>query len=285
MRRAQSSATAPKPAGVSCRMGSYRFFIWSVTLFVFACAAATGRAEEAIAASRVQLQTGEQTIVAERFEQPGSQKRPVIVVLHGAGGTLLDGPEMRRMARALAADGNAVYVLHYFRRTGTIVALDSTMQRHFGGWVETVRAAIGAIQEARADSSPVGIYGYSLGGFVALRAASNNPRVGAVVEHAGGVFNETYNRVGRLPPVLMIHGERDGRVPFARYAQPLVPILRQRARIVETRFFANEGHGFTREAVVAVRGDAAKFFRRHLRGSQDQRARSAARVTSRLPGG
>ena len=241
---------------------------------------ATAAAAESITRSKVRLKTPGYDIAAEIFEPAGFGKRPVVLVLHGAGGRLLDGPEMRRMARALAAEGNAVYVLRYFGRTGTIVALDSTMQRHFGDWLETVRSSIVAVQDARGDASPVGIYGYSLGAFVALRAASDNPRVGAVVVHAGGVFNETYDRIGRLPPVLMIHGERDARVPFARYAQPLIPVLRRRARALETRFFRDEGHGFTQASMASVRAEAAKFFRRHLRRSPGERARPGTRLTA-----
>jgi dienelactone hydrolase len=249
-------------------------FVWCA-LFISVVLCRTIAAAEPVVVSKIGLRTRQGRITADVFEQAGAQKRPAILVLHGAGGTLLDGPAMRRTARALAADGNAVYLLHYFQRTGTIVALDSTMQRHFGDWVETVRDSIKAVQEARGDATPVGIYGYSLGAFLALRVASDNPRVGAVVEHAGGVFNETYERIGRVPPVLMVHGQRDGRVPFARYAQPLIPVLRRRAAKLETRFFPEEGHGFSPAAMAELQTDAARFFRRHL-----QRAASEAAATS-----
>ena len=243
----------------------------SLLLLLFlALMCGTAGAAESIARSKVRLQISGGEIAAEVFEQAGTRKRPVVVVLHGAGGTLLDGAEMRRVARALAADGNAVYVLHYFGRTGTIVAFDSTMQRHFGDWLATVQSSIAAVQAARSDASPVGIYGYSLGAFLALRAASDNPRVAAVVEHAGGVFNETYDRIHRMPAVLMVHGGRDARVPFSRYAQPLVPILRRRATTLETRFFPEQGHGFTPAAMATVRAEAARFFRRHLRSDRSR---------------
>ena len=204
-------------------------------------------------------------ISAELFEKGGRPKGPAILVLHGAGGTLLDGPEMRRVARRLAADGNAVYFLRYFESTGTLVALDGTMQRHFRTWLETVRESIDAIQRTRADATPVGLYGYSLGGFLALAAASDNARVGAVVEHAGGVWNSKMDRIQEMPPVLMVHGEQDGRVPFAQYAKPLLPVLRRRAVLVTTRFFPGEGHVFKPVAMAKVREEAATFFRRHLR--------------------
>jgi len=214
--------------------------------------------------SSVDLRTGSGVVRAEVFEQGNGRRKPVVLVLHGAGGTLLDGPEMRRVARYLAASGNAVFLVHYFDRTGTLFALDSTMQKNFGSWRQTVNDSIVAIQNLRGDSEPVGIYGYSLGGFLALSAASDNPRVGAVVEHAGGAWNGKMERIGKMPPVLMVHGEQDGRVPFEKYAKPLVPVLRTRARTLQTRFFAEEGHGFSTGAMGEVRAAAAKFFQKHL---------------------
>ena len=199
------------------------------------------------------------------FEPAEQARKPAILVLHGAGGTLFDGPEMRRVSQHLAAEGHAVYMLHYFNSTGTVVALDSAMQKHFGTWRRTVIEAISEIQKLRGDAAPVGIYGYSLGGFLAVFAASDNPRVGAVVEHAGGVWNGKLDRIGKMPPVLMVHGERDTRVPFAKYAKPLVPELRRRSPKVETRFFPAEAHVFTPAAMQSVRADASRFFKRWLR--------------------
>ncbi len=242
-------------------------FTTSLICLIVAAVCRTAAADEALTVAKVRLRLPGGDLVAESFEQGGVRKRPVVLVLHGAGGTLLDGPEMRRVARALASDGNAVYLLPYFQRTHTLVAFDSTMQRHFDEWLETVRSSIIAVQEARGTSAPVGIYGYSLGAFLALAAASDNPRVGAVVEQSGGVWNGRMERIRHMPAVLMLHGKLDARVPFARYAQPLVPILRRRATTLETHFFPNEGHGFTRASMITVRAEAVGFFRRYLRGS------------------
>ena len=236
-----------------------------MTLIALLAVASTAMpAQSAITASTVTLRTPGGAIRAEVFEAPGTARRPVVVVLHGAGGTLFDGPEMRRVSRHLAESGNAVYLVHYFNRTATLFARDRTMQRNFGAWRETVRDSIVAIQELRGDTAPVGIYGYSLGAFLALFTASDNPRVGAVVEHAGGVWNGKADRIRKMPPVLMVHGERDARVSFEKYAKPLVPLLRSRGAPVATRFFPAEGHVFTQDAMVKVRQDAAIFFRQHL---------------------
>jgi dienelactone hydrolase len=163
-------------------------------------------------------------------------------VLHGAGGMLGDGPEMRRMARALADAGNAVYLIHYFNRTGTLFGRDANIQKNFESWLGTVRDSIEFARGRNSNSSSVGIYGYSLGGFLALAAASENPHVAAVVEQAGGVWNGKKQRIGQMPPVFMVHGEQDRRVPFQKYAEPLLSLLRKRGGEVETHFFPSEGH-------------------------------------------
>lgn len=217
-----------------------------------------------LAITRLSMQSGGRRIRVERYAISGSGKRPAILVLHGAGGTLLDGPEMRRVARQLAQAGNPVYLVHYFNRTGTIFGFDAGMQENFTVWLATVRDCIKFAQQNSADPSPVGIYGYSLGGFLALSAASGNPAVGVVVEHAGGAWNGKVELFKRMPPVLIVHGEGDRRVPFQKYARPLVGALRRRGATFKTRFFPEEGHVFTALAMSKVRQDAVEFFRHHL---------------------
>ena len=213
---------------------------------------------------RLSLQSGGHRIRIDKYTTSGSGKRPAILVLHGAGGTLLDGPEMRRVARQLAQAGNPVYLVHYFNRTGTIFGFDSGMQENFTVWLATVRDCIKFAQQDSADASPIGIYGYSLGGFLALSAASDNPAVGAVVEHAGGAWNGKVELIAHMPPVLIVHGEKDRRVPFQKYAQPLVRVLHRRGATFKTQFFPEEGHVFTAPAMSRVRQDAVEFFRQHL---------------------
>jgi dienelactone hydrolase len=215
--------------------------------------------------SKISLQSDGHRIRIDTYATTRSGKHPAILVLHGAGGTLLDGPEMRRVARQLAETGNTVYLVHYFNRTGTIVAMDAGMQKNFPAWLTTVRDSIKFAQRDSANPLPVGIYGYSLGGFLALAAASDNPAVGAVVEHAGGIWNGEAERIKHMPPVLVVHGEGDRRVAFQKYAQPLVTVLRERGATPKVRFFPGEGHVFTAVAMSSVRGAAVEFFRQHLK--------------------
>jgi dienelactone hydrolase len=212
------------------------------------------------------FESGGRKIRADRYSPVGTRSHRTVIVLYGAGGMVFDGPSMRRTARTLAEAGDTVYLLHYYNRTGTIVALDSTMQKHFSEWLETLRDGIRwAHGREENGARTIGLYGYSLGGFLAIAAASNNPFVGAVTEQAGGIWNSQEKRVGKTPPVLMVHGLEDKRVPVEKYANPLQRVLRERGGRVETEFVPGEGHVFSEAAMRVVRPKIAKFFVRELR--------------------
>lgn len=235
---------------------------------LFLCFAFSGRVSAAdspaVILSKIYAPSGHHRIRIDKYATSQSGKHRAILVLHGAGGILFDGPEMRRVARQLAEDGNTTYLIHYFNRTGTIFGLDAGMQRNFAAWLETIRDCIRFVQQENASRSSVGIYGYSLGGFLALAAASDNQDVGAVVEHAGGMWNGKTELIKQMPPTLIVHGEGDQRVPFQKYARPLVAVLRQRGATFKTHFFPGEGHVFSDRAMSKVRAEAVEFFREHL---------------------
>jgi dienelactone hydrolase len=224
---------------------------------------AAGANDTALHPASLFFESAGRKIRADRYSPVGARSHRTVIVLHGAGGMLFDGPSMRRVARALAENGDTVYLLHYFNRTGTIGALDSTMQAHYVEWLETVRDGIvWAHGREENGARPIGIYGYSLGGFLAITVASDNPLVGAVTEQAGGIWNSQEKRVGKMPPVLMVHGLEDQRVPVEKYAKPLQRVLRARGGHVETEFVPGEGHVFSEAAMAVVRPKVAKFFAR-----------------------
>lgn len=225
--------------------------------------------KETFAWESLRFESGGQAIHADFYHPDAPGPHPAVLVLHGAGGMVFDGPEMRRVAEQLARAGNAVYLVHYFNRTGTLFARDAVMQEHFETWLATVRDALAFVQRRQGTSAtPVGIYGYSLGAFLAVAAASDDPRVGAIAEQAGGVWNGKEERIATMPPVLMIHGRADQRVPFDKYARPLLNLLKRRGAAVETRFFPGEGHGFSPATRPRARDEAAAFFARRLRAAE-----------------
>ena len=235
-------------------------------LLAFVAVSAVKAAADANEPASLFFESGGRKIRMDRYAAAGAQSKRTIIVLHGAGGTLFDGPSMRRVARALADDGDTVYLMHYFNRTGTIGALDSTMQTHFDEWLQTLRDGIQWVHgRENKGTRRIGLYGYSLGGFLAIAAASDNPLVGAVTEQAGGIWNSQEKRVGKMPPVLMVHGLEDKRVPVEKYAKTLRRVLSERGGHVETDWVPAEGHVFSETAMAAVRPKVAKFFARELR--------------------
>ncbi len=214
----------------------------------------------------LQFASGGRQIRIDRYGASPASHQPKIIVLHGAGGTLLDGPTMRRMAESLAAAGNMVYLLHYFDCTGTLFGLDANMQRHFQTWLQTVKEGVAWVQRDGDEKAPVGVYGYSLGAFLALAAASNDEKIGAVVEQAGGMWNGNESLICKMAPVLVVHGELDNRVPLARYAAPLLRVLRERGGTVQSRIYPDEGHVFTAAGSARVREQAVTFFSHQFQG-------------------
>jgi dienelactone hydrolase len=220
--------------------------------------------------SKVEFQSGGKRIQADFYQASTSTPHPSVIVLHGAGGTLFDGPEMRRISADLAAAGNDVYFVHYFNRTGTWFGRDAGMQRNFKAWLETVNDAIRWVRGRPTSRGPIGLFGYSLGGFLVLAAGSNNPGVGAIVEQAGGMWNANERLIGKMPPTLLVHGQKDKRVPFDKYARPLVNLFGQRGIHFQKHFFPEEGHVFTQAAASEVRKDAVRFFAQHLTAKRER---------------
>ncbi len=244
----------------------FRFTVMIVTLAVVLPSAHASARPVAGPRSKLAFTSGGRRIQVDRFApSSGRDKHRNILVLYGAGGMLFDGARMRRVARALSANGYTVFVLHYFNRTGTTYARDPAMMKNFDTWRGTVRDGISWVAEQRQSdlrASRIGVYGYSLGGFLALASASDNPKVGAVVEHSGGIWNNQFERIGRLPPVLIIHGKQDGRVPFEKYCLPLEGALTKRGTPFQKRIFPAEGHVFSPAAATEAAQDAVHFFDR-----------------------
>ncbi len=225
-----------------------------------------GPGPAARAATALHFNSGGRDIQVDYYAPATESRKPPILVLNGAGGVIFDGPDMRRMARRLASGGYPAYLVHYFNRTGSLAVMDPMMRRHFDEWLSTVRDAVTWVRaQPLSQGRAVGIYGYSLGAFLSLAASSDNPGVGAVVEQAGGIWYGQRERLKRLPPVLMIHGRDDRRVPLEKFAVPLAALLKERAASVEARFYAGQGHSFQQPVEEKVRDLAVGFFDRNLR--------------------
>src|SRR6184192_2548058 len=134
---------------------------------------------------------------------------PAVIALYGSGG---GHARMAEPASLLAAQGFAVYVLHYFDRTGTTEVNRQIIFRNFPVWMKTVWDAVSfVIRQPHVDPKRVGLLGFSLGAYLCLSSAAIDSRISAVVEFFGGLPKEMKFFMRRLCPVLILHGEADPR--------------------------------------------------------------------------
>jgi dienelactone hydrolase len=233
--------------------------------FVAAALGVSHAMAKPISFTEVRIPTRQSVVRVDLYQPSDQEPHRTILLLYGAGGLAFDGTRMRVTAQRLDRAGYNDYLLNYLDETGAFVAEPWSIRKNFDEWVETVRHAIAWIQKQPRSFAPIGIYGYSLGGFIALEAASDNPQVGAVVDHAGGWAEGDMKPLGRMPPLLLMNGQRDRWVPYKKYVQPLFSYLDQHNIAYESRVFPKQGHKFKPAELEEVRTQAIEFFRQHLK--------------------
>jgi dipeptidyl aminopeptidase/acylaminoacyl peptidase len=195
------------------------------------------------------------------YQPARSGRRPAVVVIHGSSGVHKILPNTAsRYARALAEQGLITFVVHYFDVTGTVIAGASSESDHYYTWAKVLRDAVSWVA-ARPDVDPdeVGILGHSLGAFLAVGVAAFEPRVSRVVLFGGGLEPFLTDSIQRMPPTLVVHGEKDKAVPLWE-AMRLVAYLRARGCEVEIHVLPGEGHIFSESAVNEALTEATRFF-------------------------
>ena len=191
------------------------------------------------------FESGNKTIRLDCFLPSGNGERfAAVISLHGSGGGVAGTSAHASM---LAAQGFAVYVLHYFDRTGTTFADKETIFRHFPIWVKTVWDAVSYVErQPQVDPQRIGLIGFSLGAYLSLSDAAVDGRVRAVVEFFGGLPKEMRFFMRRLCPVLILHGDADPTVPVEE-AYHLQKILEKKNIPYEMQIYPGAGHGFDEE--------------------------------------
>jgi dienelactone hydrolase len=216
--------------------------------------------------SQLTFESGNKPIRLDCFLPSATDCRfPAVIGLHGSGGGYAS---MAEPAALLAGQGFAVYVLHYFDRTGT-VEIDGmpTIFRHYPAWMKTLWDAVSFVAaQPQVDPERIGLLGFSLGAYLALSAASIDSRVKAVVEFFGGLPKEMKFFMRRLCPVLILHGEQDKTVPVAE-AYHLQELLEKKQIPYEIQIYPGVGHGFSGEVWRDAGLRTLAFLNTHLAAS------------------
>ena len=204
------------------------------------------------------------TIRIDSFIPHGDRQYPAVIALHGSTG-MDDALSSDRPARMLAAQGYAVFLLHYFDRTGT-TDQPSPQQMHdlFPDWMATISDAItytGTLPKVAKDETA--LVGFSLGAYLALALGATDPRVKAVIDFCGGLPEELFAQSPKLPPTLILHGEEDRSVPIAE-AHKLKELAERTGSICECKYYPGETHYLSTMTMIDAAQRVPVFLRKHL---------------------
>jgi len=169
---------------------------------------------------------------------------PAVILLHGSSGWR---PEYVDMSRRFADAGFAALVLDYYAETGGAPIGSNEKLQKWPAWRQAVRDAYRFLRNAPSvDGERIALVGFSRGAFLAVSIAAELPSVRAVVDFYGGGGGGTLaieEEVRGLPPVLILHGERDSVVPVS-YALALRAAVLEAGGSVEMRLLPGVGHAF-----------------------------------------
>ncbi len=210
-------------------------------------------------------QSGGRKIRVDTFLPAGQGAHPAVLVLYGSGGAVLGKGDMNDFARKLAGQGMAAYLIHYLNRTGSIMEMgDRVITERWQEWNAAVKDGVDFVcRQPGVKPGAVGIYGYSLGAFLAISESTGDKRIRAVVELSGGLFDKLRGNTRRFPPMRILHGRDDKRVPMAR-----VPELQKEAQrfevVPKVKIYEGEGHQLGKAAAADATERALTFLRQRL---------------------
>lgn len=213
---------------------------------------------------------GDKKIEAERYLPSGEGKHPAIIILHGAEGRLIDRfvHIYQNMAQEAAEHGYVAYTVQYFDRTDTKMADPLTMVKEFSTWSDTIKEAITYVgKQPEVDADRIALEGVSLGSYLSLWTASQDERVKCVVEYFGGMPPILVGQVKRMPPVLILHGEKDPLVKVEE-AHHLEKVFKDKQVDYEIKLYPNQGHGFFGADAKDAGVRAIEFFDKYLKAAK-----------------
>ncbi len=214
------------------------------------------------------FQSAGKQVRVERFEPAAEGSYPAVLLLHGADGLHYKGPLYRGIARELASHGYVVLLPHYFERTGEPYAWVHANPVNFLNWMQAIGDGLSyAGGRPNVDAERIGLIGFSLGAYLALAVASQDPRAAAVVECFGGLPDFFAQGVQRMPPVLILHGQADVLVSVQE-AHKLERLLQEKGWPYEIKVYPGQGHTFTPDVLQDVVRRGLAFLDRYLKGGQ-----------------
>jgi len=227
-------------------------------------------AADAVKESTDSFESGGVKIQIETFSPGDEGKHPGLLLVHGADGMTL-APLYRAAARKIAERGYVVALPHYFQRTDTKKGDAATNFKNFPAWLSTLGDATTYLAAMKnVDDKKLGLVGFSLGAFLSLSDAPGDARIKAVVEYFGGLPAARARDLKTMPPVLILHGEKDTTVPVAQ-AHALEKVLKEKNLEYEIKLYPEQGHGFRGEDSADAMRRTLEFLDKHLMKGKEEK--------------
>lgn len=207
-------------------------------------------------ATRGAFISGKKSVEYDVYDE--DSKGPILILLHGAS-----GPEVqfyRQQAELFAAKGYTVLVPHYFDASGSSMPNDA----NYLAWAQAVMDMVReCARKPQWSDRKIALLGFSLGASVALAAGSQRVSVAAVAEWYGSLPDEFVSQLKGMPPLLILHGQRDEIIPVIN-GQQLVRLCGIAKFTCESHFYSDQGHGFSGSALEDADKRTLDFFSRKL---------------------
>jgi dienelactone hydrolase len=227
-----------------------------------------------------------QQIRMEVLRPDTDERRPAILILHGASG-IGDGTFYRGAAEIFAERGYVTFLPHYLtaapataptKKAAAQAKQDKSkhgktteeprptadIRSDFQHQKQIVQDALDAIAlNPYVDAAHIGVFGMSLGGFHALDLSSRDYRIDAVVNMSGALRGNNLPESNHLPPTLALHGAKDNLVPVSR-ARSLDKYLKTLGVPHEVVIYPDQGHFFRGKAQTDALQRSADFFGNYL---------------------
>jgi dienelactone hydrolase len=214
-----------------------------------ATASACAKPAKAVEVKKAAIQkfkNGATEVTVEQFAPAREGKYPAIILLHDSAGLQGPGPLFRMCAQILAGEGYVVLLVHYFDGTPhRRVEKQDVHKKVFQTWLGNVA---GAVRHARTlknvDPQRIGLCGFSLGGYLAMAAATQKElKIAAVAEFFGGLPDDLWQDLKHLPPTLIMHGDQD-RIVSVKEAYALRGVCEACKFQFEIKIYAGQDHLF-----------------------------------------
>jgi carboxymethylenebutenolidase len=210
-------------------------------------------------------ESGAASIAVEERELQTSNAHPAMLVLHGSMGA--GSYWLGRFVPAFDEVGAAAYAPRYLQKTRSLIATQKTIfdGTHFPAWLAAVRDAVTFVAERpNVDVRRIGVLGFSLGAYLALALAAEDPRIRAVIALSGGIPPGWEDKVTKaMAPVLILHGAND---PVVRVGEAYKAelILKERGVHCEVEIYPGERHWMAGAAHARVLARCTAFLKKHL---------------------